>query len=105
MSYQEYWHGDVWMVKSFREADKLRQERENAGYWMQGMYIYEAFAAVLKNAFSKKGSTPAKYPEKPYDIFPEEKTEDQKLQEEEQERIKAKLYMQNMVRAGRSWGK
>ena len=105
MTYQEYWHGDVWAVEAYRDADKIRQEKENRGYWMQGAYIYEGFSVSLANALSKKGSPPKNYPSEPYDIFYREKTEEEHLQEEEKDRLKAKLYMQNMVRAGKSWGK
>lgn len=80
-------------------------ERENHGYWLQGLYIHDGFSVGLTNALSKKGSTPKKYPTEPYQIFGNEKTEEEKAREEETDRLKAKLYMQNMVRAGRSWGK
>jgi hypothetical protein len=69
------------------------------------MYIHDAVATVAANIFSSKGGTKKTYPAEPYDIFGEEETEAQKEKKEEQERLKAKLYMQNMVRAGRSWGK
>ena len=68
------------------------------------MYFYEGISVCLANAFSKKGTTPKKYPSEPYSFCQKEKTEEEKNQEEK-EKLKAKLYMQNMVRAGRSWGK
>lgn len=105
MTYEEYWHGDVWAIESFRDAERLRQESQNYGYWLQGMYIYDGFSTGLANALSKKGASPKKYPEEPYPIFSSEKTEEEKEKIEETERLKAKLYMQNMVRAGKSWGK
>jgi hypothetical protein len=35
----------------------------------------------------------------------EETTEEEKKKQEEAERIRAKLYMQNMMRVGKNWGK
>lgn len=104
MPYELYWYGDVWEVKAYREADELRQRRFNSEAWLQGMYFYDAISCSLKNALSKSGTAPAKYPEKPYLVDKDEKTEKEIEREEELDRIKAKLYMKNMVRAGKSWG-
>ena len=104
MTSDEYWHGDVWMVEVFREADKLHQKRLNEQFWLQGMYFYDGLCCALKNAFSGKGSVAAKYPSEPYEIFRKEKTEEQEEAEAENERLKAMLYMNNMVRAGKGWG-
>lgn len=105
MTYEEYWFGDVWAVESFREAYEIKKKMDNYGYWLQGMYVYDGVSVCLANTMSKKGSAPKRYPSEPYDLLSKEKTEEELLQEEENERLKAKLYMQNMVRAGRSWGK
>lgn len=105
MSYDDYWNGNVWAVEHYREAEKIRQERENQGFWLQGMYIHEGFSIALANALSKKGTPPKAYPAEPYPLFRKGRTEEEKSRDEETERLKAKLYMQNMVRAGRSWGK
>ncbi len=103
MSYDEYWHGDVWLVEAYREADKLRQERQNEGFWLQGMYVHEAVSVSIGNAFRKSGSNPVKYSSKPYDFTNREKTEEEIAREEENDRLKAMLYMNNMVRAGKNW--
>ena len=68
MTYEQFWLEDCYLAKFYREADKLSARRKNQELWLQGMYIYEGFSAVLSNAFAKKGSKREKYPEKPYDI-------------------------------------
>ncbi len=106
MTYEQYWYGDVWMVKAFREADKINQQRVNYQMWLQGLYVYDAFSTVMKNAFSKQGASPALYPTEPYPLFQKEKARQQEDQgQEDAETLRAKVYMMNMVRAGKDWGK
>lgn len=83
MTAEQYWNGDPWLVVSYAEAYRMRVEEKNWELWLQGFYNHEAFAVVLANAFSNKGSTPKKYQTKPLDIFP--KTEEQRAAEEELE--------------------
>lgn len=71
------------MVVDFAEAEKIRMENRNWEMWMQGAYIYDAFAVVLSNAFAGKGATPKKYLEKPERIFP--LTDEEREAEEELE--------------------
>jgi len=104
MPYDQYWYGDVWMVEAFREADRLRQDRVNSEAWLQGMYYYNAVSCALGNWSRKEGSPPMNYPEKPYSIFPQKENQKEKEAREEAERLQAKLYMQQMMRAGRNWG-
>lgn len=94
------------MVEAFREADKLRQQRANNDAWLQGLYIYDAVGrlAPVLHAFAKKGTKPQPYPSTPYS-FENEKSEQDKEKQEEADRLKAKLYMQNLVLAGKNWGK
>ena len=100
MTYDQYWFEDPWIAKTFREADKLRQERTNETAWLHGAYVAMAISATIGNAFVREGSKKAEYPEKPIDLskVPEEP-------DEEAEALFAKIYMNNMVRAGRNWGK
>lgn len=108
MTYEQYWYGDVWMVEAFRKADRLRQQRANTEAWLQGSYVYDAVGrlAPILHAFAKKGAKPTPYPREPYRLGEsEEKTEQKKAEQEESDRIKAKLYMQNLVRAGKNWGR
>ena len=83
MTWDQYWHGDPWMVVAYAEAHDLWRRQRNEEMWMQGLYVHNAFAVVLSNAFAQKGSIPKKYVEKPIDFFP--KTEEEIEAEEERE--------------------
>lgn len=104
MTFDQYWYGDVRLTKAFVEADRLRQERVNGELWLQGMYYYDALCCALRNAFRGRGDPPASYPERPYDIFPKRETAQQREDREKQERLQARLYMSQMMRAGKNWG-
>lgn len=80
MTEQQFWHGDPWLAKYYRKAHDLKRQERNQELWMQGLYIYDALAVVLGNAFGKKGGKKLKYLEKPIDIT--EKTEEEKEREE-----------------------
>ena len=58
------------------------------------------------HAFAKKGTKPKPYRTKPYALHGE-KDEGLENQEEKKnnERLRAKLYMKQMMRAGKNWGK
>lgn len=109
MTWEQYWYGDVWMVEAYREAEKRRKERKNWELHLQGMYFYEALcdASPVFQAFAKRGTKPHPYRTEPYKLYgaEEETTEEEKKKQEEAERIRAKLYMQNMMRVGKNWGK
>ena len=96
MTWDQYWHGDPWMVVAFAEAHKLQVQQRNQELWMQGLYVHDAFAVVLSNAFAPKGSIPKKYREKPADLFP--KTQEEIEAEEERE-------LRNMVKQLNAWEK
>ena len=96
MTWDQYWHGDPWMVVSYAEAHKLAIEQRNQELWLQGLYNHDAFAVVLSNAFAAKGTVPKKYLEKPLDILP--KTEEQRAADEERE-------LRKMVRQLNMWEK
>ena len=106
MTYDQYWYGDVRMVRAFVEADKLRQKRADEQAWLQGAYVLRALDATVGNMFRSKGQSHAEYPEKPLtykeqDITPVVKTAEQ----EQQEAVWANVYMDNFVRWGQNWGK
>ena len=105
MSRDQYWYGDVRMTEDFLEAYRLRQEQMNTEKWLQGMYYYDAVCCALQNAFRKKSDPPAQYPAQPYDIFPKKETRQEQEAREEVERLQAKVYMQQMMRVGKHWGK
>lgn len=92
MSYQDYWDGDVSAHRMYREAHKQKIVDQNRMLWLQGMYFYEALldAGRYIKAFSK--SKPAPYPDKPYDLFAEERRRRElKEQRERYEHIRNKV--------------
>ena len=93
------------MAAIYREADKRRMERVNAEAHLMGLYVYEALCDVspVLHAFAKKGTKPKPFRTEPYGMADkqEEKTEKQ----EEAERLRAEIYMKQMMRAGKNWGK
>lgn len=71
MSYDDFWNGDVSMVRAYRKAEELRYKRRNQELWLQGMYIYEALCDVspLFRFSMKKGIVkPEPYAKEPYPI-------------------------------------
>ena len=74
MSYKEYWYGDCWLAKHYRDAHKLRLRRDNEQAWLIGRYVYDAVCAVspLLHAFAKNGTTAHPYLERPYPSSMEE---------------------------------
>lgn len=102
MSYNDFWFGPAFMTTFYRDANKLKLRQQDENNWMIGMYVYEAIldCSPILHAFSKKGTKPLPYAEKPYlfDKF-EEKTQAEKEQEEEAERLKFMIQMNNWFRA------
>lgn len=88
-----------YLARLYRKAYKLKREAENEQAWLQGLYMYNAFAVCLGNAFRKKGSKLQEYPEKPIDIFPLTKREKKRREAEEQ--AKMQKAMEEMVRRQR----
>lgn len=80
MSYEEYWHGDVWLAKDYRDAWEIEQKMRNYHAWLNGMYTYTAVSTALYNAFREKGKPAEKYPTEPFGEA-EEKTVEQQRDE------------------------
>ena len=104
MSYDEFWYGSPYRAMFYRNSHKLKVKQKNEEMWMQGMYIYEALCDVspILHAFSKKGTKPLPYSEKPYladrlDI--KEKTQEEIEQEEENKRLIAQIHFNNWFHA------
>ncbi len=64
MTYDEYWRGDPWAVRAYRQAYKAKREAASFDAWLHGMYVRDAIASCFTD---KKN--PYKYPEKPYELF------------------------------------
>lgn len=95
MTYEEFWRGDPWLAKYYREAYVERRKEENRRDWLQGAYIYNAVATAIGNAFRKKGAKTANYVEEPFQIFPLSEAEARAKMEKEKQQAEAA--MMNMM--------
>jgi len=107
MTWEQYWLGDVRTTNAFAEARKMELENQNALLWRQGMYFYEALSSIASALMTnrKKGQKPHEYPKEPYPLFTKEKTMEEKQEEKDADRLRAELYMRQMLRMGKGWGK
>lgn len=100
MTPEQYWDGESWLKKAYREAYRLRIENEerlqDRNAWLQGIYIRDALQSVslLVNGFVPKGTKPVDYPGKPILEAQEEKkkAETQKQKEENQMKLQMALF-------------
>lgn len=70
MTNEEFWYEQPRLVKAYREAQKLRDERINQQLWLQGLYNYDALSVVISNAFGKQGARKQKYLTEPVELHP-----------------------------------
>lgn len=92
MSYDEFWNGDVSLVKTYLKANELRDKRRNQELWLQGMYFYEALcdASPLFRFTMKKTIKPEPYMKEPFPITAAEVREREERERREREaRLKA----------------
>jgi hypothetical protein len=98
MTYEQYWEGDCTLVKYYRKAEEIRNDRRNQELWLQGMYVYEAICDVapILHAFAKKGTKPTPYSAKPYPLNDKQTKRDE---EEKQRKLaeKGKRFMEAMA--------
>lgn len=99
MTYEQYWEQSPYLAVAYRRAYRLKREAENEQAWLQGLYVFDAFAVCLANAFAKRGSKKQNYIEKPIDIFP--LTEREKKHREAEANAKMQAAMEAMVREQR----
>ena len=104
MSYDEYWYGEPFRTKYYRDSHKLKIKQKDEEMWIQGMYIYEALCKVspILHAFSKKGTKPLPYSDKPYmsSIKTNQSSVD-KEQEIKNAQMIAQIHFNNWARATR----
>lgn len=102
MSYNDFWFGSPYMTKFYKEAHDIVVKKQDENNWMMGVYVYEALCDVspILHAFSKRGTKPLPYRDKPltYDEN-RDKTEEEKEREIEAERLKFTIQMNNWFRA------
>ena len=98
MTSEQYWDGDCTLVKYYRKAEEIRNEKRNQELWLQGMYVYEAICDVapILHAFAKKGTKPSPYSTKPYPLNEKQTKRDE---EEKQRKLaeKGKKFMEAMA--------
>jgi len=99
MSYEQYWEQSPYLVVAYRKAYRLRRETENEQAWLQGLYVFDAFAVVMANVFAKRGSKRQEYLERPIDIYP--LTEREKKRRQAEENAKMQAAMEAMARKQR----
>ena len=101
MSYDEFWYKSPYRARFYLEAQKRKIKQQDEYMWVQGMYIYEALCKVspVLHAFSKKGTKPLPYSEKPYLRDNDDlQSEEEKKQKEENERLLVKLHFKKWVK-------
>lgn len=102
MSYNDFWFGSPYMTKFYKETHDIVVKKQDENNWMMGVYVYEALCDVspILHAFSKRGTKPLPYRDKPltYDEN-RDKTEEEKEREIEAERLKFTIQMNNWFRA------
>ncbi len=95
MSYDDFWNGDVSMVKAYRKANELRDKRKNEDLWLQGRYFYDALCAAspLYRFTMKKGMIkPEPYTKEPYPITEAElRAKEEREAKAKEERLKAEF--------------
>lgn len=94
MSYDEYWFASPNRAIFYRKAKEIKTNQKDEELWMQGAYIYDALceASPILRSFSKKGTKPLPYDEKPYHLLNKDKNNDYKTEmEKEQEKKNAIL--------------
>lgn len=99
MSYEQYWDAPPYLAVTYRKAFKLKRELDNEQAWLQGLYVYDAFAVCMSNVFAKRGSSKQNYLEQPIDIFP--LTEEEKKRREQKEMEKMQKALEAMHREQR----
>jgi hypothetical protein len=55
MTPEQYWYGNPWDFSAYREAERLRRERDDWDRWEAGMYVWAALCktAPLMNPFAE----------------------------------------------------
>lgn len=96
MSYEQFWDGDVEMAKAYRKTHRLRMEQQDELAWVQGMYVYQAVAALAPalKAFAKGKIQP--YVEQPFSREERRRAEERaaKRREEQTRKDRARVMME-----------
>ena len=101
MSYSDFWELTPSEIVAVSHGYHKRVDMEA---WLFGRYTHEALSAVLSAALGKKGRTPYRYPSQPYSATEAPQEAAQTPKDEDSEALRAKIYMRQMIRAGKNWG-
>lgn len=99
MTYSQFWDERPQLAVAYRKAYRLKREMDNENAWLHGMYVYDAFAVVMANAFSKRGAKKYDYIEKPFDLFP--LSDEKKKKRVQEEYAKMQKALEDMARKQR----
>lgn len=113
MTYEQFWREDVTMPIMFRRAYRIKQEEMKWNIWEGGVYTYEALCKVspVLHAFSKSGTKPLPFSEKPHgiekleekilenNVYEEKEIKEKREQLIENERLRAQIYFNNWYKA------
>lgn len=92
MSYAEFWDDDVCKVKAYREAQILRDKRQNEMLWVHGIYMRDALMSTVGNMLAGKKGNKFEYPSEPYPVTQEQIREKQEHDAKiKEERFKAEF--------------
>lgn len=100
MPAEEYWDGDPWLVRAYREAYRIRMENEtriaDRNAWRMGEYIRHAMTSIpiVVNGFAPKNHHMHEYPELPMLQMAEEqqKADVQKQKQDNQQMLAQAMF-------------
>lgn len=97
MSFTQFWEEDVWLVKAYKKAERLRNQKKSEEMWLQGYYNFNAFSTALSNLnFGKKNKKLNEYIKEPIRLLPMTKVE--KTQKAENEKAKVIDYFNKLAK-------
>lgn len=98
MSYEEYWHGEPFLTKSYLISAQYREQNKNRDFWLQGLYVFRALcsASPLFHDLYNSKNKQEPYPSKPFDFFVKKKVPTK--EDEELEAKAADAYMNRLMR-------
>lgn len=102
MTEYEFWDGDCYLAKVYREAEKLNVEKQNTMAWLQGLYIYDALCKVapIFNPFAGGENVELEsYPEKPYSFSGSVKDQEEEVKRDYDAKKSRFLAMVNNINA------
>ena len=94
MTYEQFWYKDPRLVRYYKEAEEIRQQRVNFEGWLQGLYTYQAIGSFVEilPAFPKKGARVRPYTDRPIPITAKEREEHERAEAiAKQKKMKARM--------------